>query len=220
MERTATREDEMSQPDNQKTMFTVTVRREFWTEQSRLEGRPVAIQEVVDRDAVEDLDLPIYQALGGFVSASAASPADAADIRFMNRPNPADGGPLGEGETEFSWLQIHEVDGKPVTAKDVLYVADMFGIAFAEGHDLEARRRAEADLAFEAEDFGDVVVEAHDGWETCGDRYTKVAFMDVGAEDTARMVFAVEFLPGTAGLVSRPEYDLPQRVEDAPAFGM
>lgn len=77
---------------------------------------------------------------------------------------------------------------------------------------LERRRRFAADCAFEDADFGDVSVEAHNGWETEGDRFTKLAFMDVGGDETVAMTFAVEFLPGTAELASDPEFETPEAI--------
>lgn len=49
---------------------------------------------------------------------------------------------------------------------------------------LDEARRLVADEAFEDADFGEVRVAAHNGWETDGDRFIKVAFMDVGAHDS------------------------------------
>lgn len=87
---------------------------------------------------------------------------------------------------------------------------------------LDEARRLVADEAFEDADFGEVTVAAHNGWETDGDRFTKVAFMDVGAHDSEKMIFAVEFTPGSSSLATEPEFVVPEMVcgDDAsPIYG-
>lgn len=87
---------------------------------------------------------------------------------------------------------------------------------------LDEARRLVADEAFEDADFGEVTVAAHNGWEIDGDRFTKIAFMDIGAHDSEKMVFAVEFTPGTPTLATEPEFVVPDMVPSdntAPIYG-
>ncbi len=195
------------------TLLTVTMQREFWTGASQQEGKPAKVVPVLERQIIDPHDLLHYQMLGGFSGTSDPTPA-APDLRFTNGRSPLTDPSYGEQEIEFCWFQIHEVDGQPATPADMLAIGDLLDIAFPEGQDLEARRRDQADAAFEEADFGDVTVEAHNGWEVEGDRWTKLAFMDVGGEETVKMYFGVEFTPGTAGLVHLPEFEVPERIEN------
>ena len=61
---------------------------------------------------------------------------------------------------------------------------------------LEQRRRKIADVLFEDADLGKV--EAVNGWETCGDSWTRVYYVDEGNTDSTQRCFSVEFSAGTS----------------------
>ncbi len=82
--------------------------------------------------------------------------------------------------------------------------------------DLFFARQLAAQRIFEDWDFGDLAVEAQNGWEHDGQgRFERRAFFDTGAEETAAATFAVEFEPG-----SHKEYRVEFEPPSAPEAGL
>ncbi|WP_411840030.1 hypothetical protein [Paracoccus sp. ME4] len=85
------------------------------------------------------------------------------------------------------------------------------------------QRWAEAGRIWNEQQF-DLRVEAVNGWETDGfDRMSRTCFMDVGADTTEAMVYAINFIPGTADLSGDPEFAEPDwqgpEPEETAVFG-
>lgn len=60
--------------------------------------------------------------------------------------------------------------------------------------DLDGRRRKIAESRYNLHNFESPVAGAN-GWETCGNVYTRVVYLDNGGEDSIRQNFTVQFQP-------------------------
>lgn len=206
-------EDKMTRKPLEEKLLTVSIHREYWTAVSQKEGRPVRSVPVLDCEKIQAADLLFYQQLGGFNTATPAVPHSTSEVRFTNGRNPTTD-PAYDGQVEFAWMQIHGIEGRTPQANDIYAIGDMLRIPCCAPRELAERRERIANQAFEDAGFGDLFVEAHNGWDVSGDRHEKLVFLDVGGEASAKMTFAVEFVPGTAAFALSPEFDLPARIED------
>lgn len=90
---------------------------------------------------------------------------------------------------------------------------------------LQDMRRDLADMTFEGHDFGDLKIEAVNGWEISGPEFTRIFFVqaeDPSPEDPSqtsiRCSFSVLFDPETA-VLRQVDFEPPPRQESAaPSF--
>jgi len=152
---------------------------------------------------------------------ASASHADAGSrVWFENSTPPMTRERIEKGIDTFYSLHIHTVDGRPAEPDDMLEIAERLDIRFAD-HQLDRRRHAAAELAFEQADFDGLTVAAMNGWEDDGDdRYTRVVFFENGDNPSMKMQFSLDFHPGTAIPWGDPDFDLPEiGVHDGPVYG-
>lgn len=167
-----------------------------------------------DNEEIEVGDLWHLQKLGGFrcVNTAAAEPGTIFSSYPLVGPQVSD---------ENATLVIHKFDGENPTPDQIIDIAEMLGARFAAGHNLEERRKAAADRAFDGHEFGDAKVEAINGWETDGGDYmSREVFFDVGATETVQRRYGISFKSGTA-IYGEPEIDVPvveKRAEMEPGF--
>ncbi|MCE6958306.1 hypothetical protein LAZ40_04450 [Cereibacter sphaeroides] len=189
---------------------TVTIRRESkpW------DGSAPSVGVIYDREPVDLETFVIQRQFGAFDAATTDGP-EPGRTAFVNAT------PIRslDGETTCR-LDIHEIDGRAPEADEILDLAELMGVRFAGGHDLERRRFRAADRAFEDADFDGMSVEGTGGWETDGlDRMQRPFFLDSGAACSEAVMFGLEFRPGTAQLAHDPEFEVPARVDRTPIFG-
>ncbi|MCW3784308.1 hypothetical protein [Defluviimonas salinarum] len=196
------------------TRLRISVHSETWTPADLEAGDTDKRETLYGREEIEIADLDAIVAMGGFDTPSSSVP----DARtwFENSTPPMTRDRIEKGiELHYS-LHIHEVDGRPADTEDIVAIGELLGIVFGGAPDLEDRRRARADAAFEAADFGGIDVAGTSGWETDGEhRLARTVYLDYGGETSHPMRFAVEFKPWMA-LHGEPEFELPEIPEAAP----